>query len=73
MSVDLPKVGFVITLFQPFLAVFFPVLTTLNISSSEMPLTFGSGTENFAAFSARFCLMAVERALALVGSERSSR
>ena len=37
----------------PFFAVFFPVLTTLNISSSAIPLTFGSGTENLAAFSFR--------------------
>lgn len=37
----------------PFFAVFFPVLTTLNISSSAMPLTLGNGTENLAAFSFR--------------------
>jgi hypothetical protein len=45
-------VGFVIILFQPFFAVFFPVFTTLNISSSAIPRTLGKGTENFAAFSA---------------------
>lgn len=37
----------------PFFAVFLPVLTTLNVSSSDIPLTFGNGTENFAAFSFR--------------------
>jgi hypothetical protein len=40
----------------PFFAVFFPVLTTLNISSSAIPLTFGNGTENLAAFSFRLFL-----------------
>ena len=39
--------------YPPFFAVFFPVLTTLNISSSAIPLTFGRGTENLAAFSFR--------------------
>jgi len=52
------KVGFVIIRFQLFFAVFLPVLTTLNISSSAIPLTLGSGTENFAAFSALLFLIA---------------
>ena len=46
---SIPNVGFVIILFHPFFAVFLPVLTTLNISSSLIPFTFGSGTLNFAA------------------------
>ena len=70
---NVPKVGFVIILFHPFFAVFFPVFTTLNISSSAMPLTFGNGTLNFAAFSARLFLIALDRALAFVVCERSSR
>ena len=68
-----PNVGFVIILFHPFFAVFFPVLTTLNISSSAMLLTFGSGTLNLAAFSALLFLIALDNALALVGCVRSSK
>ena len=68
-----PKVGFVIILFHPFFAVFFPVLTTLNISSSLIPLTFGSGTLNFAAFSFRLFLIAELSAFAFVPFSRSSR
>lgn len=49
----------------PFFAVFFPVFTTLNISSSLMPFTFGNGTLNFAAFSARLFLICELSALAL--------
>ena len=67
------KVGLVIILFHDFLCVFFPVLTTLNISSSLIPFTLGNGTANLAAFSFRLSLMALESALALVASERSSR
>lgn len=67
------KVGFVTTRFHAFLAVFFPVLTTLNISSSAMPLTLGSGTLNLAAFSARLFLICVDSAFAFVGFALSSR
>src|SRR4051812_10310301 len=67
------KVGLVIIRFQDFLCVFFPVLTTLNISSSLIPLTLGRGTANLAAFSLRLSLIALERALALVSCDRSSR
>ncbi len=49
----------------PFLAVFFPVFTTLNISSSLIPFTFGNGTLNFAAFSALLFLICELSALAL--------
>lgn len=49
----------------PFFAVFFPVFTTLNISSSLMPFTFGNGTLNFAAFSARLFLICELSAFAL--------
>ena len=45
----IPNVGFVIILFHAFFAVFLPVFTTLNISSSLIPFTLGSGTLNFAA------------------------
>jgi len=67
------NVGFVIIRFQLFFAVFFPVLTALNISSSLIPRTLGNGTENFAAFSLRLFLIAEESAFALEGLERSSR
>ncbi len=67
------KVGFVRTRFQLFLAVFLPVLTTLNISCSLIPRTFGNGTENRADFSFRLFLIADESAFALVGFERSRR
>ena len=59
--------------FHPFFAVFFPVFTTLNISSSAIPLTRGNGTLNFAAFSARLFLIALDSAFALVGCDRSSK
>ena len=58
---------------HPFLAVFFPVFTTLNISSSDIPFTFGSGTLNFAAASFRLFLIALDKAFALLGWLRSSR
>lgn len=67
------NVGLVIIRFQLFLLVFFPVFTTLNISSSLIPLTLGNGTANFAAFSFRLSLIALESALALVSCERSSK
>jgi hypothetical protein len=66
-------VGLVIIRFQLFLAVFFPVLTTLNISSSAMPLTLGSGTLNLAAFSFLLFLMAEDKAFAFFSLLRSSR
>lgn len=44
----------------PFFAVFFPVLTTLNISASAIPLTLGNGTENLAAFSFRLFFTELE-------------
>ena len=65
--------GCVTTLFHPFFFVFFPVFTTLNISSSLMPLTLGRGTLNRAAFSALLFLIALLRALADAGFDRSSR
>lgn len=52
---------------HPFLAVFFPVFTTLNISSSDIPLTFGNGTLNFTADSFRLFLIALDNAFAFVG------
>lgn len=55
------------------LLLFLPVLTTLNVSSSAMPRTLGSGTEYFAALSLRFCLMADESALASFWPSRSRR
>src|SRR5271154_6278681 len=64
---------FVIILVQLFFAVFFPVLTTLNISSSETPLTLGSGTPNRAAFSDRFCLIAEDSPFAFFSDDLSSR
>jgi hypothetical protein len=66
-------VGLVIIRFHPFLAVFFPVFTTLNISSSAIPRTLGSGTLNLAAFSFRLFLIALDSAFALVGCVRSKR
>lgn len=69
----LPNVGFVIILFHPFFAIFFPVLTTLNISSSAIPFTLGNGTLNLAAFSALLFLIALDKAFALVGWVRSRR
>jgi hypothetical protein len=48
-------------------------LTTLNISSSAIPRTFGRGTLNLAAFSFLLFLMALDKAFALVGFERSRR
>lgn len=57
------NVAFVTIRFHDLL-LFFPVFITLNISSSAIPLTFGNGTAYFAALSFRFCLMAVESALA---------
>lgn len=51
------KVGLVTMRFQPFWCVFLPVLMTLNISSSDIPLTLGKGTANRAAFSDRLFLM----------------
>ncbi len=42
----------------------FPVLITLNISSSAIPRTFGSGTEYLAAFSFLFCWEALTYRLA---------
>ena len=68
-----PKVGFVIIRFHPFFAVFFPVFTTLNISSSLIPLTFGNGTLNFAAFSFRFSLILLLNAFASLPFPLSSR
>ncbi|MBE3049791.1 hypothetical protein IMZ48_46300 [Candidatus Bathyarchaeota archaeon] len=65
--------GCVITRFHPFFFVFAPVLTTLNISSSLMPFTLGSGTLNLAAFSFLLFLMALLSALADAGLLRSSR
>ena len=61
------------TLFHPFFFVFFPVFTTLNISSSLMPRTLGSGTLNRAAFSALLFLIALLSALAADGFDLSSR
>ena len=46
------------------LLLLFPVLTTLNISSSAIPRTLGRGTAYLAALSFRFCLMALDNALA---------
>lgn len=57
------NVAFVTIRFQAF-DLLFPVLTTLNISSSAIPLTLGNGTAYFAALSFRFCLRAVLRAFA---------
>ncbi len=71
--VGIPNVGFVIILFHPFFAVFFPVFTTLNISSSAIPLTLGKGTLNLAAFSALLFLIALDSAFAFVGCDLSSR
>jgi len=59
--------GCVMTRFQPFLLVFFPVATTLNISSSLIPRTLGRGTLKRAAFSARLFLIELLRALADAG------
>jgi hypothetical protein len=60
------RTGCVMTRFQPFLLVFLPVATTLNISSSLMPRTFGRGTLNRAAFSALLFLIEELNALAVV-------
>ena len=67
------NVGFVIILFQPFFFVFCPVFTTEKASSSEIPRTFGNGTENLAAFSLLRFLIAVDRAFAFVASDLSNR
>ena len=72
-KISIPKVGLVIILFHDFFFVFFPVPIALNISSSLIPLTFGNGTEYFAAFSERLFLMALDSALAFVGLLRSRR
>lgn len=53
------NVAFVTIRFHAFFLLF-PVLMTLNISSSAIPLTLGSGTAYLAALSFRFSLMAVE-------------
>jgi len=55
------------------LLLLFPVFMTLNISSSAIPLTLGSGTAYFAALSFLFCLMALESAFASFCPSRSSR
>lgn len=73
VSHSIPNVGFVIILFHAFFFVFFPVPMALNISSSLMPLTFGNGTEYFAAFSFLLFLIAELKALALEGLLRSSK
>jgi len=66
------NVAFVTILFHPFLFVL-PVLTTLNISSSAIPLTLGRGTANLPALSFRFCLSALLRTLAWFFSSLSRR
>lgn len=66
------NVALVTIRFQPFLLVF-PVLTTLNISSSAIPRTLGNGTLNLPAFSFRFCFTAELSALASFWPSRSSR
>lgn len=66
------NVAFVTIRFHDLL-LFFPDFMTLNISSSAIPLTFGKGTSYLAALSFRFCLTAVESALASFWPSRSSR
>lgn len=57
------KVALLTILFQLFVFLA-PVLMTLNISSSAIPLTLGRGTEYLAALSFLLSLMAELRALA---------
>jgi hypothetical protein len=64
--------GFVIILFHPFSAVFFPVFTTFDISST-VPRTLSKGSLNLAAFSALLLLIALDNALVFLGFERSSK
>src|SRR5580704_6081016 len=66
------KVGLVITLFQLF-PFDFPVLSTLNTSSSATPLTLGNGTLNLAAASFRFCLTILLSCFAFFSCDRSSK
>ena len=66
------NVALVTILFHAFFLLF-PVLITLNISSSAIPLTFGNGTAYLAALSFRLSLIALDRALASFWPSRSSR
>jgi len=66
------NVAFVTIRFHDLLLLF-PVFTTLNISSSAIPRTFGSGTAYLAALSFRFCLIAEDNALASLWPSRSRR
>ena len=66
------NVAFVTIRFHDFFLLF-PVFTTLNASSSAIPLTFGKGTAYFAALSFRLSLMAVDSAFASRWPSRSSR
>lgn len=66
------KVAFVTMRFHDLLLLF-PVFITLNISSSAMPRTLGRGTAYLAALSLRFCLMALDSALASFWPSRSRR
>src|SRR4051812_20511425 len=65
-------VALVTSLFQ-LLVLCLPVLTTLNISSSAIPRTFGRGTFHLPAFSLRFCLIMLERIFARCSPSRSKR
>mmetsp|Transcript_20168 Transcript_20168/g.68312 ORF Transcript_20168/g.68312 Transcript_20168/m.68312 type:complete len:264 (+) Transcript_20168:52-843(+) len=66
------KVTLVTTRFQLFF-LRFPEACTRNISSSATGRTFGIGTVHLPAFSARFCLMELERILARETPSRSSK
>lgn len=66
------NVAFVTIRFHDLLLLF-PVFNTLNISSSAIPLTFGSGTAYFAALSFRLCLIALDKAFASFWPSRSRR
>ena len=50
-----------------------PVLRTLKTSLSDTPLTFGTGTSHLPAFSFLFCLIMLDRTLALLCPSLSNR
>lgn len=66
------KVALFTILFQLF-CFFEPVLMTLNISSSAIPLTFGNGTAYFAALSFLLSLILLDSAFASLCPSRSNK
>mmetsp|Transcript_390 Transcript_390/g.1223 ORF Transcript_390/g.1223 Transcript_390/m.1223 type:complete len:295 (+) Transcript_390:53-937(+) len=72
VNVGSTNVIFVTTRFHAFFFRF-PDAWTRNISSSATARTFGMGTDHLPAFSARFCLMELDKILARDAPSRSSK